>query len=94
MLNVMGVQQNKHGGIENAKSEKLWVSLAHSLLPVLERLAAFGFGCLALYIAIFMYKSEREQWQNRLETIWIGIDERAKKTDAVFTAIVNKVPLS
>jgi len=48
-------------------------------------------GCFVLYIAIFMYADEKQRWQNRLENIWVGIDERSKKTDTVFTALVNRV---
>jgi hypothetical protein len=65
--------------------------LAHPALPAVGRLFAFAVGSFALYIAVFMYPDERSQWQNRLENVWIEIDERAKRTDTIFTALVNKV---
>jgi hypothetical protein len=63
----------------------------HITLPLLGRIVTGIIGCLALYIALFMYKTERDRWQNRLESIWIGIDKRAKQTNSVFTALVNRV---
>jgi hypothetical protein len=67
------------------------VQFLHGILPVIGRVLAGVVGCFAFYIALFMYKSERDEWQNRLDNIWVEIDERAKKTDTRFTALVNDV---
>jgi hypothetical protein len=38
-----------------------------------------------------MYEDEKKCWQNRLEKVWVEIDEVAKHADSVFIALVNKV---
>jgi hypothetical protein len=63
----------------------------HAVLPILGRVVAGLVGCLAFYFAIFVFKDERDKWQNRLDAVWVAIDDRAKHTDTVFTAAVNKV---
>lgn len=67
------------------------VQPVHTAVPLPERIAAFTIGCFALYIAIFMYADKKKKWQEWLENIWLEIYERAKNTDTVFTALVNKV---
>jgi hypothetical protein len=61
------------------------------VLAVMGRLGAGGVACLALYIGLFMYKDERDRWQNRLEQLWVDIDDRAKRTGSVFPALVNRI---
>ena len=36
--------------------------------PVIGRVVAGAVGCLAFYIALFLYKDERERWQTNLKT--------------------------
>jgi len=44
-------------------------------------------GCVFLYLAFFLYEDERGQIQNRLEQLWVSIDDearRARDTNAAF----------
>jgi hypothetical protein len=61
------------------------------ILPIICRIFAAIVGAESLYIAIFMYEDDKKNWVNRIENFWIGVYDRAKKTDSVFTALVNKV---
>jgi hypothetical protein len=63
----------------------------HIVLPIVGRVLAGAVGCLAFYSALFIYEDERNNLQNRLETIWLKIYERAKHTDSLFTALTNVV---
>ena len=63
----------------------------HAVLPLIGRVVAGAVGCYCFYVAVFMYKDEKQRWQNRLDSIWVEIDERAQKTDSVFTALINRV---
>jgi hypothetical protein len=69
------------------------IRLVHTVLPIIGRVLAGAVGCLAFYIALFMYRDEKEKWQNRLEGVWLEIYDRAKSTDTRFTALVNNVAL-
>lgn len=63
----------------------------HTVLPIFGRVLAGVVGCIAFYIALFMYEDEKNEWQNRLDNFWREARERAKKTDMLFTALVNRV---
>jgi hypothetical protein len=55
------------------------------------RVVAFLLGVFGLYLTCFLFEGEEGRWQNRLETLWISIDDRARMTDSRFTAVVSRV---
>jgi hypothetical protein len=60
------------------------------LVKALEWLVA----SLAFYMALFLYKSEKGRLENRIDTLWIWIDDRAKRTRRLSTALMNRVGAS
>jgi len=46
---------------------------------------------MAFYLAFFLYEDEEGRWQNRLENVWIAVDERAKVTRNKSLALLNKL---
>jgi hypothetical protein len=63
----------------------------HITLDLVGRIVAGVIGFLALYVGSFTFKGERDRWQNRLENVWNGIDRRARKTNPIFVALINRV---
>jgi hypothetical protein len=57
---------------------------------VLRAVAAFV-GAIAFYAAFFMYEDEEGRWQNKLEELWIAIDDRARTVMSRSAALVAKV---
>jgi tetratricopeptide (TPR) repeat protein len=55
------------------------------------RVVCFMVGCVALYVAAFMYETEQGKWQNRLEELWIKISDRASLIDSKTIALFNVV---
>lgn len=64
-------------------------SFAHFALTGARCVACIA-GFIAFYVAFFMYEDEEGNWQNRLEALWVSIDDRARVTDSKFTALINK----
>jgi hypothetical protein len=60
------------------------------VLSIIGRVLAFAVGFVAFYLAFFLYEDEDGLWQNRLDDLWVRIHERARKTDSISTALVNK----
>jgi hypothetical protein len=58
---------------------------------VVGRIAAGLVGVFAFYLAFCLYEDEQGKWQNRLDELWVSIDDRSKVTDRTSTAIFNKV---
>lgn len=54
------------------------------------RICAFLFGCVSFYLAFFLYEDENGVWQNRVENLWVSIHDRARETDTLGTAMLNK----
>jgi hypothetical protein len=52
---------------------------------------AFIIGCLAFYLAFFLYEDEEGRWQNRIDDLWIAVHDRARVTDSLSTALFNKI---
>lgn len=48
-------------------------------------------GATAFYFSVFLYENERGNLQNRLENLWVAIDDRAKAIDSTSTALFNKI---
>ncbi len=73
----------------------VWTSYASELLPMLftvSRFLAFFIGVLAYYIAFFMYEDEEGKWQNRIEKLWVAINDKEKTAGgSQASAFFNKV---
>jgi hypothetical protein len=58
---------------------------------IFGRLIAAVIACICFYVAFFMYEDEEGNWQNRLEEVWIQIDDRARLIEARTFAVFNRV---
>jgi hypothetical protein len=63
----------------------------HHALIVGCRVVAGLVGLFAFYLAFFLYEDEEGVWQNRVESLWIAVYDRAKTTDSTSAAIFNKI---
>jgi hypothetical protein len=70
-----------HGYLMSFSSVMLQIAKAISLL----------FGLLLLYISFFMYEDEQGKLQNRIENIWIAVNDKQKASADKTTALFNKV---
>jgi hypothetical protein len=59
-------------------------------LIALQKLAIVV-GFAAFFAALFMYEDEEGKWQNRVEELWIAIDDRARITGRKAVALLNKM---
>lgn len=59
------------------------------------RVLAVPTGLLAYYIAFFMFEDQEGRWQNRIENLWIAVNDREQlsggKTSALFNAVAGVV---
>lgn len=57
------------------------------------RILAIPIGLLAYCIAFLMFEDEEGEWQNRLESLWIAVNDREKlsggKTSALFSTVAD-----
>ncbi|HEV2946371.1 MAG TPA: hypothetical protein VGX70_03275, partial [Gemmataceae bacterium] len=61
------------------------------LLTALRSLAVCV-GVLAYYAAFFMYEDEEGRWQNRIEELWVAINDKERLTGgSQASAFFNKV---
>lgn len=63
----------------------------HHALMLASRILAGILAGIAFYFAFFLYEDEEGIWQNRLETLWIAIHDRAIITGSTSTAFLNKI---
>lgn len=64
------------------------------LMPfAVSRSIASLIGLLAYYTVFFMYEDEEGRWQNRIEKLWVAIDDKAKTTGSRTSALFNKVSI-
>jgi hypothetical protein len=64
----------------------------HHALMIGSRILALLVFFFALYCVTFMYENERGYLQNRLETLWIAIDDKAKEINrSSSAALFNKI---
>jgi hypothetical protein len=61
------------------------------MIIIALRCLAFSVGAVAFYAAIFMYEDQEGRWQNRIEKLWIAIDDRARLTGSKTSAFFNSV---
>src|SRR6185437_8386419 len=61
----------------------------HTKLVIAGRILSGCVGVLAEYVAFFMYEDEEGSVQNRLEEVWVGIHERARKVGSRNAALMN-----
>ncbi|HEY6249638.1 MAG TPA: hypothetical protein VI685_06730, partial [Candidatus Angelobacter sp.] len=61
------------------------------ILLLIARFAVICFSCLLVYIALFMYEDEKGRLQNRLEELWIRIDDRQRAAAARHIAFLKAV---
>jgi hypothetical protein len=61
------------------------------MIIIVLRCLAFLVGTLALYARFFMYEDEEGRWQNRIEKLWVAIDDRARVTGSKTSAFFNSV---
>ena len=43
------------------------------------------------YFALVLVEDEQGVWQNRVDDLWIAVYARAKLTDSIATALLNKI---
>jgi hypothetical protein len=55
-----------------------------------SRYVALACALVAFYLACFLYEDEEGLWQNKIDTFWISVNDRAKLTDSKTTALCNK----
>ena len=61
------------------------------MLHTFSRVIAAGAGCVFLYAAFFLYEDERGRLQNRLEELWISIDDEAQKAKNRSRAFLQEI---
>lgn len=66
-----------------------------AMLLHFSRVAAVLAGLVAYYMAGLMYEDEEGRWQNRIEALWVAIDDRQRivgsKTQALFDRVAEVV---
>jgi hypothetical protein len=60
------------------------------MLLIALRTLAVPIGILA-YLSCFMYEDAEGKWQNRIETVWVAIDDREKLSGSRTSALFNTV---
>jgi hypothetical protein len=63
----------------------------HHALSLGSRILAGIVAAIAFYFAFCLYENEEGIWQNRMEGLWAGVDDRAKTIDSSSVALFNKV---
>jgi hypothetical protein len=64
--------------------------LAQHIWSALGRAAAIGLGGVLLYIALFLYETESGNYQNRLEELWVRIDDLSRTALTRQTAFLKQ----
>lgn len=60
-------------------------------LNIFGRIVSGAIALFAFYLLAFLYESEDGVWQSRIDKLWMSIYDRAKATDSLSTALLNKV---
>jgi hypothetical protein len=58
------------------------------------RLLLVAIGCWAYYAAFFMYEDEEGKWQDRIEKLWVAIDDRKNSTGRRTSLLFNKIAIA
>jgi hypothetical protein len=61
------------------------------MLVAFLRFLALVVGLLAYYTAFFMYEDEEGKWQNRIEKLWVAINDRERQLVTKASAFFSKV---
>ena len=79
---------------QNGEPHNTMAAMPHWLIHgavIAGRLLAAVNGCVCFYLAVFMYEVEEGQWNNRLEDLWVRIDDLSKATEQRSIAIINRI---
>jgi hypothetical protein len=63
------------------------------MIATMIRWLLVAVGLLAYYVGMFLYEDEEGVLQNRIENLWIAIDDRARYTGSATAALFEKVAL-
>ena len=63
----------------------------HHALLLAARILVGIVGAIAFYFAFFLYEDEEGAYQNRIEALWITINDRAEITNSTSVAIFNRI---
>jgi hypothetical protein len=58
---------------------------------IASQILAIVVGCATVFAALFMYEDEEGKWQNRVDELWLAIDDRARITGRKAVALLNKM---
>jgi hypothetical protein len=58
---------------------------------IASKILAIVVGCATVFAALFMYEDEEGKWQNRIDELWVAIDDRARITGRKTVALLNKM---
>ena len=58
---------------------------------IASKILAIVVGCATVFVALFMYEDEEGKWQNRIDELWLAIDDRARITGRKAVALLNKM---
>lgn len=61
------------------------------MLLIVSRLTAVLLGTFAYYVAFFMYEDQEGEWQNRVESLWVAINDHENLTGSKASAVFDKV---
>jgi hypothetical protein len=48
-------------------------------------------GVLAYYVAFFMYEDDEGRWQNRIDKLWVTVDDKARLTGSKTSAFFSQI---
>jgi hypothetical protein len=63
--------------------------LPEALLKIIK-VGSAALGWTAIYFALFLYENEEGVWQNRLDTLWISIHDRARASESLTTSVIRR----
>src|SRR6267154_2546999 len=61
------------------------------MLLMISQIFALVLGLTSFYFAFFMYEDEQGKLQNRVEQLWIAVNDRKRVTGEAAPALFNKV---
>jgi hypothetical protein len=61
------------------------------MVLAISRAIVFLIGVVAFYVSVFMHEDEQGRLQNRIDELWVAIDDRQKLVGSRAAAVFNKV---